>query len=68
MNFTLNLEEQEVTTVLKGLGKLPAEESFFLIVKIQESAKKQAEEMESAKLESENSQKEDTKGKNNKKN
>jgi hypothetical protein len=34
MKFTLGFSEQEINTLLKGLGELPAKESMMLILRI----------------------------------
>ena len=44
--ITLELEIQEVNTILSGLGKLPAEMSMELILKIRAEAEKQLKELE----------------------
>ena len=44
--ITLELEIQEVNTILSGLGKLPAEMSMELILKIRAEAERQLKELE----------------------
>lgn len=50
-DFTFTLTEQEANIVLNGLGKLPAEISLTLILKIQELAKEQLNEVQELKAE-----------------
>ena len=38
MNFKPELTQQELNTILQGLGKLPAENSFGVIVKLHKHA------------------------------
>tara|TARA_B100001029_G_C14826705_1_gene320716 strand:+ start:447 stop:605 length:159 start_codon:yes stop_codon:yes gene_type:complete len=44
--ITLELEIQEVNTILSGLGKLPAEMSMELILKIRAEAERQLKELD----------------------
>lgn len=44
MEFTFIVKEEEANLILKGLGKLPAEESMNLIIKINQDARKQIED------------------------
>ena len=44
--ITLELEVQEVNTILSGLGKLPAEMSMELILKIRAEAERQLKELD----------------------
>lgn len=39
--FIVNLTEDEIQTILNGLGELPAKQSFNLIAKIAEQLKEQ---------------------------
>ena len=48
--ITLELEIQEVNTILSGLGKLPAEMSMELILKIRAEAERQLKELEESQL------------------
>ena len=44
--IALELEIQEVNTILSGLGKLPAEMSMELILKIRAEAERQLKELD----------------------
>lgn len=48
--LTFSVQEVE-NLILKGLGKLPAEESFAIIVKIKQEATKQLQPVEKEKTE-----------------
>jgi hypothetical protein len=43
--FKLEFTEQELNTILQGLGELPARVSLALILKIRENANKQLEKL-----------------------
>lgn len=45
-NFTFTFTEQEINTILSGLGKLPAELSLNLILTIQKEAQDQLKQKE----------------------
>lgn len=44
MKFKLELDEQRINLILKGLGNLQAFESMGLIIEIQDTCTKQAKE------------------------
>lgn len=49
MKFDFSLSGIEIDLILKGLSELPAKESMYLILKIDQEAKAQTEEFEQSK-------------------